>query len=282
MAKNTVQSTNALYPEDEIVYIAPYSTSMTDDSLTSLTGASWTNIGAVTAFSREAAVETQQPPAQNVEHEQQISKNAENISVTIQELNMTNYNKLMGNTAQSLAVAGTSTSASDTYAAAALNSVKFEKFKNQSYTSTSASIPVTPTSIVVAGSSTYATPADYEVIQNENSEFGLLFTSTGSFSSTQSFTIAYDFTPKAQSILFHGGADELTPFMLKTYSLFADGRTLTSYYPRVEYQSGGAIADKDNASGEYKDMAFSLQAREHESYMYNSRKQFKVEVQTTA
>ena len=69
MAQATVQSTNALYSEDQIVYIASYSTSMTNDSLSSLTGASWTHLGALTEFSREGKLETQQPPSMNVEHD---------------------------------------------------------------------------------------------------------------------------------------------------------------------------------------------------------------------
>jgi hypothetical protein len=281
MAQTSVQSSDALYFEDLIFSIASYSTTLTDDSLSDVSGASWTNVGAVTEFSREGAIETSQPPAMNVEHEQQITKSAENLNVTIQELNMTNYNILNGSQAQAVTVSGTSTSASDTYAAAVLSANKFVKFKEQSWSSTSATIPIVPTDIIVGGSSTYTTPGDYETLQDSNNFWGLMFTSTGAFSSTQSFTIAYDLVPKAQTQLWYGGADELTPFMVKVDAVMSDGRQITSYYPRVEYVSGGAVADKGNASGEFKDMAFSLQAREHPDYTYTSRKQFRIDVQST-
>jgi hypothetical protein len=284
MAQNTIQSTGVLYPEDEIVYIADYSTSMVNDSLASLTGASWTNIGALTEFSRESAIETTQPPSVNVEHEQQVSKMAENINLTIQELNMTNYNKLMGSLAQAQTVAGSSTAGSDSHAAGIYSTAtdQFVKFKNQSWSSTSASLPISPTSIVVIGTSTYVLTQDYNIGRDANGDYGIFLQSTGAYSSTQALTINYDYVKKAQSILWHGGADKITPCMLKVYSLYADGRTITAYYPRVEYVSGGAITDKSNGSGEYKDMKFSLQAREHEYFTYNSKKQYKIEIQTTA
>ncbi len=88
--------------------------------------------------------------------------------------------------------------------------------------------------------------------------------------------------PKGSNILAFGGSDELTPFMMKVYSIYSDGRTLTSYYPRVEYNSGGAIADKDQASGAWKDMKFTLEAREHQSYTWNSQKKYRIDIQTTS
>ncbi len=282
--QNTVQSTNALFPEDAIMYIANYSTSMTNDSLVSLTGATWTNLGALTEMSAESKIETKQPASVNVEHEQVISKMAETINVTIQELNMTNYNKLMGQTAQSVSVAGSTTSAIETYAAGSVSTAaeKFYRFDNQNWTSTSATIPITPSNIVISGSSTYVIGVSYEVLQDEDSYWGWKIESTGAFTSTSALTISYGFTPKSQSILYHGGADTLQPCMLKIYSIYADGRTITTYYPRVEYVSGGSINHKAGGSGEFKDMKFGLEAREHQSYTYNSRKQYKIEVQTTA
>ncbi len=279
--QNTVQDADKLYSEDEIVYIAAYSTSMTSDSLASLTGASWTNLGSLAEFSRESKIETQQPPSQNVQHTQIISKMAETINLTIQELSPTNYNKLLGATAQSQIVAGSSTSASETYAAAAKSADQFIAFANQSWSTTSATIPIIPTGIVISGSSTYVLQQDYDIIQDSNKNYGIIFFSTGGFSSTQAITNAYSFVPKASNILWHGGADEITPVMLKVYTIQADNRTITTYYPRAEYVSGGSLNDKAGGSGEYKDIKFTLEAKEHQSFTYNGKKQFKIEVQTT-
>jgi hypothetical protein len=285
MSQNTVQSSDALYPEDEIVYIATYSTSMTNDSLASLTGASWTNIGALSEFSRDAKIETQQPPSQNVEHQQVISRMVETINLSIQELKMANYRKLSGLTAYSTNTAGTTATTSYSYTTSAFPSTAIEmfiEFKSQNWSSTHAERPVTPGSIIITGSSTYVLDQDYLVLQNENYHFGFAIQTTGNISSTISLTVAYSFAPKAQDILVYGGADELTPFMLKIYSLYADGRTITTYYPRVEYVSGGSINDKQGNSGEFKDMKFSLEAREHESYIWNSKKVLRIDIQTTA
>lgn len=284
MAQNRVQSTDALFTEDQIVYIADYSSNMTNDSLVSLTNATWTNIGSLTEFGREAAIETVQPPSQNCEHEQQVASMKENVNVTIQELSQTNYNKMLGGTAQAVTVAGSSTSTTESYTTGNISTSieRFYPFAEQNWSSTSASIPVTPENIIIDGSSTYLADQDYLLLQNEDYYFGFAIQSTGAHTSTSTLGIAYDFAPKAQNILYHGGADELTPIMMKVYSIYSDGRTITTYYPRVEYQSGGAVADKGANSGEFKDMAFSLQAREHEFYTYSGRKQYKVEVQTTA
>lgn len=282
MPQNTVQSTNQLYPEDQIVYVADYSTGLVVDSLASLTGASWSNIGALAEFSREAKIETQQPPSMNVEHAQQISKMSETLNLTIQELNQAVYNKLMGNTAQAVTVAGSSTNATDTYSSNTVNFDKLYLFNNQNWSSTSSTLPVTPASIVLYGSSTYVIAKDYDIIKDQNGQFGFVVFSTGGGTTASTYVLTYTFAPKAQSILYHGDADSLSPFMMKVYSIYSDGRTLTTYYPRVEYISGGAINDKAGNSGEFKDMKFSLEAREHDSYTYQSRNIYKIEVQTTA
>lgn len=285
MSMNSVQSSNVLFPEDEIVYLASYSTSMVSDALTSLTGASWTNLGALSEVSRESGVESITPASQNVTFPSQISKQEEKINITLQELNMTNYNKLMGSPAQAVTVAGTSTSASTSYAAGFWTTSidKFVVFPEQNWTSTSASIPIVPSSIIISGSSTYVAGVTYRVSQNEDLYWGFMLYSTGSHTSTSVLTVAWGFTPKSQSILYHTEYDgSLTPFMLKFYSIYSDGRTITSYYPRVEYQSGGAIADKKGDSGEFKEMKFSLTAKVHDSFTYGGDKIYKVEVQTTA
>ena len=282
--QNTVQSTSKLYLADEIVYIASYSTSMTNDSLASLTGASWTNLGALAEFSREAKIEAVTPPSQNVLHETVINTMGETINLTVQELTQANYNKLMGGAGQSVTVAGTSTSATETYSTSALSTAapKFVKFQNQNWSSTSATIPVTPASIVIYGSSTYVvgSTGDYIVTQNEDSEWGWLMNSTGNADLSTSIHVAYTYAPKAQSILYMGGADNLTPFMLKVYSVYSDGRMLTAYYPYVNYLSGGAIADKK--LGEYKDIKFGLEAKEHPSFTYLSKRQFRIDIQSTS
>jgi hypothetical protein len=285
MAMNQVQSTGVLFPEDEIVYIAPHSTSMVNDALTSFTGAVWTNLGALAEVSRESGVESITPASQNVSFQSQISKQEEKINITLQELNMSNYNRLMGSPAQAVTVVGTSTSASTSYAAGFWSTAtdKFFTFPQQSWSSTSASIPIVPTSIILSGSSTYVAGVTYRVTQNDSLNWGILLLSTGAISSTDTLTLSFDYKPKSQSILYHTEYDgSLTPFMLKFYSIYSDGRTITSYYPRVEYQSGGAIADKKGDSGEFKEMKFSLTAKLHDTYTYSGNKVYKVEVQTTA
>ena len=281
--QNTVQSTGVLYPEDEIVYIAAYSTSMTNDSLTSLTGAAWTNLGALSDFSRDSKVESAQPPSQNVDHDQIITSQAETINLTIQELNQANYNQLLGGVAQAQAVTGSSTATTDTYAAGLMASTvanTFVPFKNQSWSTTSATIPIVPTGIFLAGSSTYVLGTAYQIVQDPYKNWGVTVYSTGPYTSTQAMVLSYSYMRKAQSVLWHGDANSATPFMLKVYSVYSDGRTITTYYPSVNYISGGAVNDKK--TGEFKDMKFTLEAREHKAFTYTSRKQFRVDIQTTA
>lgn len=276
--QNTVQSTSKLYLADEIVYIADYSTSMTNDSLNSLTGASWVNLGALTEFSREANIEAVTPPSQNVEHETVINRMAETINLTIQELLQSNYNKLLGGSGQAQTVAGSSTNTSVTYAAGVVSTAveKFYKFPQQNYSSTGVAVPG---SVVISGSSTYVAGVSYEVIQDSNGDFGFFITSTGAHTSTSALVVAITYAPKAQEILWHGGADSLTPFMLKVYSVYSDGRAITAYYPYVNYVSGGAVTDKN--IGEFKDIAFTVEAKEHPTFLYNSRKQFRIDIQST-
>jgi hypothetical protein len=282
--KNTVQSTSKLYLADEIVYIGSYSTAMTNDSYASLTGAAWTNLGALSDFSREPKIDAAVPPSQNVEHETVITRMAETINLTVQELTQANYNKLMGGSAQAVNVTGSSTSNIETYSTGTLSTavISFHKFVQQNWSTTSATIPVTPASIVVAGSSTYVLGVSYDVIQDADFNWGFVVVSTGAITSTAAITVSYTYAPKTADILYHGGADNLTPFMLKVYSVYADGRALLTYYPYVNYMSGGAVADKAGGKAEYKDMKFTVEAKEHPTYTYLSRKQFRIDVQTTA
>lgn len=281
--QNTVQSTSKLYLADEIVYISTYSTSMTNDSLASLTGAAWTNLGALSEFSREAKIEAVTPASQNVLHETVINTMGETINLTLQELTQANYNKLMGGAGQAVATVATATTAADSYSTSAFPSTaaaKFIKFKNQSWSTTSATIPISPSGIVITGSSTHVLNNSYSVLQNEFNEWGFEIYTTGQISSTIALTVAYGYIPKASNALYMGGADNLTPFMLKVYSVYSDGRMLTAYYPYVNYISGGAIADKK--LGEYKDIKFTVEAREHPSFTYLSKRQFRIDLQSTA
>jgi hypothetical protein len=292
MAQNIVQSTNNIFIEDEIWYIANYSTSMTNNSLNSLTGATWNNIGSLADFSVEPKIDTIQPPSVNVEHDQYVSRMAETINVTLQELNMTIYNQIMGSMGQSQAITGSSTSVIDTYTTNAYPSTSIERFtaftqqnwgSSGGATSTSATIPIVPTGIVISGSSTFVNDVDYLIMQDDSYNWGFVIQSTGHITSTggASLTISYSFVPKAQDIIWDGGADTITPFMLKRYSITADNRTLTIYYPRVTYISGGGITPKKAGTGEIKDIKFVLEAREHPSFTYNSRKQYRITVKTT-
>jgi hypothetical protein len=282
--QNTVQSTSKLYLADEIVYIASYSTGMANDSYASLTGASWTNLGALSEFSREPKIDASTPPSQNVEHETVITRMAETINLTVQELTQANYNKLMGGSAQAVSISGSSTAIIESYSTGTLSTavISFHKFTQQNWSTTSATIPISPTGIVIGGSSTYVLGVSYDVIQNEIFEWGFVVVSTGGITSSAAITVNYSYTPKSASVLYHGGADNLTPYMMKVYSVYSDGRALLTYYPYCNYMSGGAVSDKAGGKGEYKDMKFTIEAKEHPTYTYLNRKQFRIDIQTTA
>ena len=85
MAQNSVQNSSVLYPEDMIAYVAVHSTAYT--TLSELSSATWYNIGALTEFSIESANASVQPPSINVEHDQVVTKEADTINMTIQEIN---------------------------------------------------------------------------------------------------------------------------------------------------------------------------------------------------
>jgi hypothetical protein len=283
MGQNTVQSSNALFIEDQIVYVTSYSSAKPNDVLTGLSGASWTNIGALSEFSREAKIETQVPASQNVQHDPFVSKMGETINVSIQELNPDVYNMMMGSAAQSQIIAGSSTATySTSYPAGTVGTDQFYAFPQQNWSSTSSTLPAAPTSHVLSGSTgAYVNKVDYYIMKNEAGYYGYKLYSTGNHTSTNTLTVNVGYVPKAQDILWHGGADTLTPMAMKVYSVYSDGRALTSYYPYVNYMSGGAIRDKGDGSGEFKDMNFGMEAKEDPNWTYNGRKQFRVDVFTT-
>lgn len=85
------------------------------------------------------------------------------------------------------------------------------------------------------------------------------------------------------SVLYSGGADTLTKFMMKVTTKLADNRSRWTFYPNVNYMSGGgAPSPKTQGSGEFQTQAFTLEARESTAVIYNNRRQFRIEVFSTA
>lgn len=289
MAQNVVQNKDQLFLEDAIVYIANYSTSLTNDSLADITGASWTNIGSIGELTREASIETVQPEAFNVEHDQVITKESENITLNVQEINQTNINKMMGASGQSVATSSTETSTSFVIAANTLSVYEPYKYPSQDFAgnaTTPQALASTDFTIYVDGSTAAAVPSSaYTIIQLNDGQgnYGLSFLSTVSSNVdlTQASSVTYNYTPRTNSQLWYGGADELTPFMMWISAVMADSRQLDTYYPEVHYVSGGAITDSAQASGAFKNVSFTLNAREHTSFTYNNRRIYKIEQSST-
>lgn len=87
----------------------------------------------------------------------------------------------------------------------------------------------------------------------------------------------------AAEVMYSGDADTLEPFMMKVHASLSDGRTKWTFYPFVHYISGGAAPNpKAQGTGEFQTQSFSLEARESTALTYNSRKQFRIEVYSTA
>lgn len=204
MSQNTVQNSSLLIPEDCIVYVASYSSTIT--TLQELSSASWMNLGALAEFSVESANASVQPASLNVEHNQIITKEAETINVTLQEYNSSIVNILRGGSAQQVS-----------------------------------------TNVTIVGSTVSSSAA----------------------------AIA--------DVLYSGDADSLSPMMIKVMTSLADGRTRWVFYPKVNYVSGGAAPNpKAQGTGEFQTQAFTLEARESTAVTYNGRKQFRIEVFSTA
>lgn len=101
MAQNLVQNSSLLYPEDIILYVSTFTTSVTASSELS-TNASWTNVGALSEFTLESANASAQPASLNVEHDQVITKEAETINFSIQEMYSSVINILRGESGQAV------------------------------------------------------------------------------------------------------------------------------------------------------------------------------------
>jgi hypothetical protein len=285
MPQNVVQNSDNLFLEDVIVYYATYSTSLTNDSLSSITGASWNNIGSLLEFSRESAIETATPESFNVEHDQVITRENENINMTIQEIDYDTYQVLSGSIAQQQTVAGSTTD--ETYVIAAngiaalYDPVQLPQQNYEGNSSTPVAVATSNVSIYVDGStSTPLTSTSYDIVLLPNGNYALTAISTG-WDITLASSVTYVYTPRASNVLWFGGADETTPFMLWVYSIQADGRTLETFYPEVYYVSGGTVTDAAQGTGTYKNVPFGLQAREHKSFTYNGRRQMKIERKST-
>lgn len=109
MAQNTIQNSSWLYPEDVIVYIAQAVSSTLVNSLSGLqsTNVTWLNVGALAEYNTESAVTSVTPPAFNVEHRSVISKEAETINITLQELNSSIVNIMSGQRYQLVSTSST-------------------------------------------------------------------------------------------------------------------------------------------------------------------------------
>jgi len=98
VAQNVVQNSSQLIFEDMIAYVVEYSTANT--TLSELSSASWLNIGALAEVSFESANATIQPASINVEHGQLITKEEENINISLQEYNSSVVNLMRGQVSQ--------------------------------------------------------------------------------------------------------------------------------------------------------------------------------------
>lgn len=101
MAQNSVQNSSYLYQEDMTLYVSTWTSAVTASSMLS-SGFTWQNAGALTEFSLESANASAIPGSLNVEHESVITKEAETINLTLQEINQTIMNVLRGEASQSL------------------------------------------------------------------------------------------------------------------------------------------------------------------------------------
>jgi len=100
--------------------------------------------------------------------------------------------------------------------------------------------------------------------------------------STNLAAIGSSKTSVSLDVMYSGGADTITPCMLRFRTVLADGRTKQVFYPRCLYVSGGASSNpKAQASGEYQTQAFTLRAAESTSITYNSRPQYRIELFST-
>ncbi len=89
-------------------------------------------------------------------------------------------------------------------------------------------------------------------------------------------------TSVALDLMYSGGADTITPCMLRFKTVLSDGRTKQIWYPKVLYVSGGAASNpKGQGTGEYQDQAFSMRASESTAMTYGSRNQYRIETFST-
>ena len=277
MAQNTVQNANDLYSADEILYIADYIADPTDDSITDFQSATWTNIGALSEFAREGANETSQPPSQNVEHTQTITKQQSKITFGVQELNADNLVKLASGIIKKQVVASTTVSgATQTSLSGAWDVNIAYKIENQNGDKTAPTI----NSVIGATDGALTANDDYDIIK-VGDEWYIVFqdlaSATNLTTTSQDITINYDYTPNAQTRMYSVETDVVTPLMFKVVTVEADGRVIETYYPRVELSNPGDISDKAQDSGEFKDIKFEFTAKLHDNYTYSGNKVLKVD-----
>lgn len=82
-------------------------------------------------------------------------------------------------------------------------------------------------------------------------------------------------------VLYSGGNDTLTPFMLYEKAKYADGRSIQTYFPYCHFVSGGTRNPKAQNTGEYSDTPFTVEARESPTVVYNNKKQYRIEIYST-
>lgn len=87
----------------------------------------------------------------------------------------------------------------------------------------------------------------------------------------------------AAVVMYSGDADTLSAMCMKVMTSLSDNRTRWTFYPYVHYVSGGAAPNpKAQGTGEFQTQAFTLEARESTALTYGGRKQFRIEVFSTA
>jgi len=119
-------------------------------------------------------------------------------------------------------------------------------------------------------------------LQEFNSSIVNLLRGTMSQQVTTSLDLIGGTSAADLEVLYSGDADTVTACMLWEIATYSDGRTRQAYFPYVFYVSGGSYSAKSQGTGEYGDMGFQLEARESPVLTYNNRKQYRIELLSTA
>jgi hypothetical protein len=274
MAQETVQNTNDLYVEDMTISYADYISNPTDDSIADFTGASWTRLGAVEEGGSTSGIETATPPAMNVEHTNVTTVQQETIDLTVQELNADAIVKLMGGLVDKETVAGTPVAgASQVVASGGWGYNDFILIENQNGDGSA----ITVNSVTGGTDGALVSGTDFFEGTNDAGQYGVFVIDSATVTTeSQTMTIDYDYTPNAETRIYLGGQETQTQFMLRFQSTQSDGRQIDIIFPRVEYVSGGSIVHQAFNSESFKNIPFSLVAKEHDNYTQNGKKRLRI------